>query len=119
VNPPVIVWDSSASLLVFVIQIRRQDHCLWLRLCFGASHAASVAALSSVTPGVGYGTPHEQPASNVEEGQAAICSRFAQIANALFNVCLYPVAPHLIHVASTLVALAIITSDKPKRPRCQ
>jgi len=47
-NPAVVVWDAAASVLLVVIEVRRQDHCLGLRWWLGASHAYSVAGLSTV-----------------------------------------------------------------------
>ena len=72
VNPPVLIWDAATTALVVVVQVGRQDHRLGLlRLCFGASHATRVAAVSSVTPGGLYRPTHQHPARQVEERQAA------------------------------------------------
>jgi hypothetical protein len=119
VNPPVLIWDATASKLFLVVEVRRQDDCLGLRLCFAASHAASVAGVSSVTPGVLDRTSHEQTPREVEERQAAIGSRLAEIADALVYVFLHPVTPHLVHVCGPAIALAIRPSDKAKRPASQ
>jgi len=70
-NPAVVVWDAAASVLLVVIEVWRQDHRLGLRLWLGASHANSVAGLSSDPSGVGNRPPHEQPPGKVEERQAA------------------------------------------------
>jgi hypothetical protein len=65
VYPPILIGDAAARLVVFIIEIRRQDHCLCLRLWLAASHAASVAGVSSATPGVADGTEDEQATSSV------------------------------------------------------
>jgi hypothetical protein len=70
-NPTVVVGDSATSVLFVVVQIGRQDHRFGWWLGFGASHANSVAGLSSVPPGVGNSPPNEHPASHVNERQAA------------------------------------------------
>jgi hypothetical protein len=75
VNPPVVVWDAAAGQLFLVVEVRRQDYCLGLRLWFAASHAASVAGVSSVTPGVSDRTSHEQPPGKIKKRQAT-CLRF-------------------------------------------
>jgi integral membrane sensor domain MASE1 len=47
-NPPIVVRDAAASVLLVVIEVGRQDHRLWLRWWLGASHAYSVAGVSTV-----------------------------------------------------------------------
>jgi hypothetical protein len=71
VNPPVIVRDAAANVLVVVVKLWRQNHRLGLRLWLSASHATSVAGVSSVSPCVRNCPPHEQPARHVDERQAA------------------------------------------------
>jgi hypothetical protein len=60
VNPAVVVRDAATRVLFVVVQIGRQDHRFGWWLGFGASHADSVAGVSSVPPGVGNSTPHQQ-----------------------------------------------------------
>jgi hypothetical protein len=70
-HPPIFVRDAAAGVVVVVVQIGRQDdRCDWW-LSFGASHASSVAGLSSVTPCVLNRPPHQQPPGEVKERQAA------------------------------------------------
>jgi hypothetical protein len=107
-NPAVIVWDAAASVLLVVVEVRRQDHRLWLRWWLGASHANSVAGVSSVTPGVGNCPPHEQPPGNVEERQAASLGFLAHdgddLVDPLWLACF--VASPLIHLLLHCAALA-------------
>ena len=70
-NPAIIVRDAAAGVLVVVVEVRRQDHRLGLRWWLGASHAYSVAGMSSVTPSVRDRSLHQQPPGDVEERQAA------------------------------------------------
>jgi hypothetical protein len=66
-NPAVIVWDAAASVLLVVVQIGRQDHRLGRLLWLSASHADSVAGVSSIPPGVGNRPPDKNPPGDVEE----------------------------------------------------
>jgi hypothetical protein len=70
-NPAVIVWDTAASVLLVVVEVGRQDHRFGWWLWPGASHADSVAGVSSDPACVADRTSHEQPPGEVEERQAA------------------------------------------------
>jgi hypothetical protein len=107
VNPPVLIWDAAASVLVVVVEVWRQDHRLWLRLGSLASHATSVAGLSSVSPGVLHGPPHKHPPSHVEERQAASLSLLAEPANDGVNVGLAPLDTLAVHLGGPGVAGAV------------
>jgi hypothetical protein len=85
VNPPVIIWDATATVLVIVVELRRQDHRLGLWLGSLASHATSVAGLSSVPACVADSPPHEHPARHVEERQAASLGFLAHDLHHLVN----------------------------------
>jgi len=106
-NPPVVIRDAAASVLFVLVQIGRQDHRLGRWLCFGASHADSVAEVSSVTPGVGNRPPDEQPPGNVEERQAASGGLLAEPADDGVDVCLAPLDASPIHLISPSVAGAV------------
>jgi hypothetical protein len=108
VNPPVIIWDATATVLVVVVELRRQDHRLGLWLGSLASHATSVAGLSSVTPGVLDRPPHEHPARHVEERQAASRGLGPHDGNHLGNAfrSLALVAAPLVHLLLLGAALA-------------
>jgi hypothetical protein len=106
VYPPVIIWDATASKLFLVVEVRRQYYCLGLRLCFAASHAASVAGVSSVTPGVANGTADEKATGNVKERQAASLGLRSHDGNYLCDTLwlLALVWPPLIHFRSLCAA---------------
>jgi hypothetical protein len=104
VNPPVLVWDAAASVLVVVVQLGRQDDRLELWLGFGASHATRVAGLSSVPPGVGNRPPNEHPASDVEKWQAACLRLLAKPTDDGVDILLAPVNSLPIHYQSVRAA---------------
>jgi len=60
--------------------------------------------------GIADSPPHEQPPRHVEEWQAALCRRLAEIAKDRVDVALTPprlLRLHRVHVTGTRVALAV------------
>jgi hypothetical protein len=107
-NPAVIVRDAAASVLLVIIEVRRQDHRLRLRWWFSASHAYSVAGVSSVPPGVADRPPHEQPTGQIEERQPASLGFRSHYSDNLVNAfrSLALIWPPLIHLLLRFAALA-------------
>jgi hypothetical protein len=103
-NPAVIVGDAAASVLLVVVKVRRQDHRLWLRWWLGASHAHSVAGLSSVTPSVTDRPLHQQPPGKVEEWQAAGLGLLAEPADDRVEIRLAPLDALAVHLGGASVA---------------
>lgn len=91
-NPTVAVRDATAGeLVVVLVKLGRQDHRLGLWLWLRASHPSRVAGVSSVSPGVGNRPPHQHPARQVKERQAASRRLLAQPANRDGNVLFSPI----------------------------
>jgi hypothetical protein len=108
VYPPVVIWNAAASLVVVLfLEVGRQDHCLWLRLCFGASHAASVAGLSSRrSASIADSPADQQPCGKLNEWQATLAGI---LTHGLKHFCdtlwlLALIWPPLIHLAGYSVA---------------
>jgi len=99
-NPAVIVWDAAAGVLFVVVQVGRQDHRFGWWLGFGASHADSVAGVSSVTPGVRNRSLDQQPPGDVEERQAASLGLLAEPAHDRVDVGLTPLDALAVHLGS-------------------
>jgi hypothetical protein len=113
-NPPVIVGDAATRVLLVVVEVRRQDHRFgWLRWWLVASHADSVAGVSSVPAGVADRPPNEQPPGHVKKRQAASLGLLSEPANDGVDIGLAPLDALAIHLGGAGVAGAVRRGGDP------